>query len=50
MSETIKGFKGFNKDMTCRGKRYEENTTYEENGTDFVVLVSCTFARIRGMC
>ena len=34
MSETIKGYKGFNKDMTCRGKQYEENTTYEENGTD----------------
>ena len=34
MIETIKGFKGFNKDMTCRGKKYEENTTYEENGTD----------------
>ena len=34
MSETIKGYKGFNKDMTCRGKQYKENTTYEENGTD----------------
>ena len=32
MSEKIKGYKGFNKDMTCRGKQYEENTTYEENG------------------
>ena len=30
----MKGFKGFNKDMTCRCKQYEENTTYEENGTD----------------
>ena len=30
----MKGFKGFNKDMTCRGKQYEENTTYEENGND----------------
>ena len=34
MSEIIKGYKGFNKDMTCRGKQYEENTTYEEDGTD----------------
>ena len=34
MSETIKGYKGFNKDMTCRGKQYKENTTYEENGKD----------------
>lgn len=32
MSEKIKGYKGFNKDMTCKGKQYEENTTYEENG------------------
>ena len=34
MSETIKGYKGFNNDMTCRGKQYKENTTYEENGKD----------------
>ena len=32
MSKKIKGYKGFNKDMTCRGKQYKENTTYEENG------------------
>jgi hypothetical protein len=29
----MKGFKGFEKDFSCRGKQYEENTTYEENGT-----------------
>ena len=34
MGKTIKGYKGFNKDMTCRGKRYKENTTYEEDGTE----------------
>ena len=34
MGETIKGYKGFNKDMTCRGKQYKENTTYEEDGTE----------------
>ena len=34
MSKIIKGYKCFNKDMTCRGKQYEENTTYEEDGTD----------------
>ena len=34
MEETIKGYKGFNKDMTCRGKQYKENTTYEEDGTE----------------
>ena len=34
MGETIKGYNGFNKDMTCRGKQYKENTTYEEDGTE----------------
>ena len=28
--EVIKSFKGFNKDMTCRGFRYEEGKEYEE--------------------
>lgn len=28
----IKGYKAFNKGMICRGKQYEENTTYEESG------------------
>ena len=28
----MKGFKGFEKDFSCRGKQYEENTTYEEYG------------------
>lgn len=27
------GFKGFNPDMTCRGKQYKENTVFEEPGT-----------------
>lgn len=26
----IKGFKGFNPDMTCSGKQYEENTIFSE--------------------
>ena len=28
----MKGFKGFEKDFSCSGKQYEENTTYEEHG------------------
>ena len=28
----MRGFKGFEKDFSCRGKQYEENTTYEEHG------------------
>ncbi|MDY5074812.1 MAG: hypothetical protein SPE89_10875, partial [Fusicatenibacter saccharivorans] len=28
----MKGFKGFEKDFSCRGKQYEENMTYEEHG------------------
>ena len=31
---SVKGFKAFNKGMKCRGKQYEENTTYEENGNE----------------
>ena len=34
----IKAFKGFNKDMTCRGFKYEEGKTYEINETP----VRCT--------
>ena len=34
MGETIKGYKGFNPDLTCSGKQYKENTTYEEDGTE----------------
>ena len=30
----VKGFKAFNKGMECKGKQYEENTTYEENGSE----------------
>ena len=28
----IKGYKGFNPDMTCRGFQYEENKTFEQEG------------------
>ena len=28
----MKGFKGFEKDFSCKRKQYEENTTYEEHG------------------
>ena len=30
----VKGYKAFNKGMICRGKQYEENATYEENGNE----------------
>ena len=30
MENLIKSYKGFNKDMTCRGKQYEEGKEYEE--------------------
>ena len=30
MGECIKSYKGFNKDMTCRGKQYDEGKEYEE--------------------
>ena len=32
MGEIIKSYKGFNKDMTCRGFQYEDGKEYEEDG------------------
>ena len=34
MGEIIKAYKGFNKDMTCRGKQYEEGKEYIEDRAD----------------
>ena len=34
MAEIIKSYKGFNKDMTCRGFQYEECKEYEEETAD----------------
>lgn len=44
----MKGFKGFEKDFSCKGKQYEENTTYEEHGVDAATKALCTSARTRG--
>lgn len=32
MEKTIKGYKAFNKDMTCQGFQYEEGKTYKHKG------------------
>ena len=34
MSEIIKSYKGFNKDMTCRDFQYEEGKSYEEESVE----------------
>ena len=31
---SVKGYKAYKKGMICRGKQYEENTTYEESGNE----------------
>ena len=43
----MKGYKGFNKDLTCRGKQYTENTVFEEESAAKAV---CTSAKIHLTC
>ena len=31
---SVKGYKAYEKGMICKGKQYEENTTYEESGNE----------------
>ena len=40
MSEVVTTYKGFNKDMTCRGFQYEESKEYE---TDRAKACDCGF-------
>ena len=39
----MKGYKGFEKGLICRGKQYTENTVFEEEKV-------CIFVRTRLMC
>ena len=39
------GYKAFSKGMICKGKQYQENTVYEENGAD-----SCCSAGVMHYC
>lgn len=34
----MKGYKGFNKDMTCLGKKYGVGQTYEEESAEICKL------------
>lgn len=34
MGNAVKSYKGFNKDMTCRGFQYEEGKEYEEESVE----------------
>ena len=33
----MKGYKGFNKGLICRGKKYEENTVFEESNAEICI-------------
>lgn len=35
----MKGYKGFEKDLICKGKRYAENTIFEEYRADYEAIL-----------
>lgn len=49
MTETIKGFKGFDKDLKCRGYQYELGQDFQEEGKIEACSKGFHFVRIHLM-